>query len=69
MNLGLAGGPGQENSYDVGVGDVGQLVALPGEAPDVPTEGYSGLLSVVLDVSWVLRALVCALEVFHGDLL
>ena len=50
MNQRLAGSPGQESSYNVGVGDVRKLIALPGEAPDVPTEGLTGLLSVVLEV-------------------
>ena len=44
VNQGLAGGPRQESSYNVGVGDVRQLVALRGEALDVPTEGFSSLL-------------------------
>ena len=65
MNQGLAGVPGKESSDDVGVDDVGQLVALPGEAPDVPTEGLTGLLMAVLEVPWVPKALVCALEVPH----
>ena len=69
MDQGLAGGPRQEGSYDVGVGDVGRLIALSGEASDVPMEGFSGLLSAVLEVQWVSRALVCALEVSHKDLL
>ena len=47
VNQGLIGGPRQESSYDVGVDDVGRLVALPGEALDVPTNGFPGLLSVV----------------------
>ena len=42
---------------------------MPGEALNVPTEGFSGLLPIVLDVPWVFRALVCALEVSHEDLL
>ena len=69
VNQGLTGGPRQESSYDVGVGDVGQLVALLGEAPDVPMEGFISLLAAVLEVPWVPRVLVCALEVFHEDLL
>ena len=68
MNQGLVGGPRQESSYNVGVGDVRQLVALPGEAPYIPTKGFSGLLSVVLEIPWVPRVLVCALEVSHEDL-
>ena len=69
MNQGLAGRPGQEGSYHVGVGDVRELVALLGEAPDVPSEGFIGLLAAVLEVPWVSRALLCALKVSHKDLL
>ena len=69
MNQRLIDCPGQEGSYNVGVGDVRELVALPREAPDVPMEGFTGLLSVVFEVPWVPRALVCALEVPHKDLL
>ena len=69
MNQRLAGRLEQEGSYHVGVGDVSELITLPGEAPDVPAEGLTGLLTVVLEVPWVPRALVCALEVSHKDLL
>ena len=69
MNQGLAGRLGQEGSYHVGAGDIRELVALSGEAPDVPAEGLTGLLTAVLKVPWVPRALVCALEVPHKDLL
>ena len=69
MNQRLTGGPKQESSYNVSIDDVRQLVALPGEAPDVPTEGFSGLLPIVLEVPWISRVLVCALEVSHEDLL
>ena len=48
VNQGLAGGPRQVSTYDVGVGDVGQLIALPGEAPDVLTKSFPGLLSTFL---------------------
>ena len=68
VNQGLTCGPGKESSYDIGVGDVGQLVALPGEAPDVPTKSFLGLLSAVLEIPHVLRARICALEVSHEDL-
>ena len=67
MNQGLAGHPGQEGSYHVGVGDVRELVALSEEALDVPTEGLTGLLVAVLVVLWVPRAFVHALEVSHKD--
>ena len=69
MNQRLAGSPRQDSSYNVGVGDVRQLVALSREAPNVPTEGFSGLLPIVREVPRVSRALVCALEVSHEDLL
>ena len=68
MNQGLTGGPRQESSYNVSIGDVRQLVALPGEAMDVPTKGFSGLLSVVFEIPWVPRMLVHALKVPHEDL-
>ena len=65
VNQRLVGCPKQEGSYHVGVGDVRELVALLGEASDVPMEGLTGLLMVVLEVPWVPRVLVCALEVSH----
>ena len=68
MNQRLAGRPGQEGSYHVDVGDVRELVALSGEVTDVPTVGLTGLLTVVLEVPWVPRALVCALKVPRKDL-
>ena len=46
-----------------------QLVALPGEAPDVPTKSFPRLLSSVFEIPWVPRMRVCALEVSHEDLL
>ena len=51
------------------MGDIRELIALPGEAPDVPMEGLTGLLMAVPEVPWVPRGLVCALEVPHKDLL
>ena len=69
MNQRLAGRPGQEGSYHVGVGNVRELVALSGEVPDVPTEGLTGLLMAVLEIPWVPRVLVCPLEVSYKDLL
>ena len=69
MNQGFVGCPGLEGSYHVSVGDVRELVALSGEALDVPAEGLTGLLTAVLEVPWVPRAFVRALEVSHEDLL
>ena len=67
VNQRLAGGPGQEGSYYVSVSNVRELVALPGEASDVPAEGFIGLLAAVLEIPWVPGALVRALEVSHKD--
>ena len=69
MNQRLPSSPEQEGSYHVGVDDVRELVALPGEALNVPKEGLIGLLTAVLEVPWVPRAFVRALEVSHEDLL
>jgi hypothetical protein len=41
MDQGLVGGSEQKCSDDVGVGDIEQLVALPGEASDVLTKSFS----------------------------
>ena len=68
MNQGLIGGPKKESSYDVGIGDVGQLIALLGEASNVPTKSFSRLLSIVFEIPWVLRTLVYALKVSYEDL-
>ena len=69
VDQGHAGGPGPEGSDDVGVGDVGQLVALPGEASDVLAESFPVLLSAILHILGVLRVRVGALEISHKDLL
>ena len=68
VNQGFTGGPKQESSYNIIVGDVRPLVALLGEAPDINTKGLPGLLSVVFEIPWVPRTHVCALKVFHEDL-
>ena len=66
--LGTRRWPRQESSYNVNVGDIGQLIALLGETPDVPMKSFSGLLSAVFEIPWVPRTCVCALEVSHEDL-
>ena len=68
MNQGLTGGSKKESSYDIGVGNIRQLVALPGEALDVPMKSFPGLLSVVFEIPWVPRTRVCVLKVSHEDL-
>ena len=69
MDQGLTSGLGQEGLDDIGIGDVGQLVALPREASDVLMESFLGLLSVILQILGVPRAHVGALEISHKDLL
>ena len=68
MDQGLIGGPRQESSYEVDIGDVGQLVALLGEAPNLPTKSFPRLLSIVFEIPWVPRMRVRALEISHEDL-
>ena len=68
MNQQLIGGPEQEGSYNVSIDDIGQLVVLPGEAPDVLTKSFPRLLSTVFEIPQVPRMLVCALEVSLEDL-
>ena len=63
MNQGLVGHPEPEGSYHVR-----ELVALSREAPNVPAKGFIGLLAAVLEVPWVSRVFVRALEVAHEDL-
>ena len=65
VNQGLIGGPRQESSYDVGVDDIGQLVALPGEALDVLMNSFPELLLAIFEIRWVPKTCVCALEVSH----
>jgi hypothetical protein len=69
VNQGLVGSPGQEHADDVGINDVGQLIALLGETANVVTQGLIWLLSTVLEVPRVPRARVGALKVPHEDLL
>ena len=68
MNQRLTGCPRQEGSYHVSVGDIRELIALSREAPDVPSEGFIGLLATVLEVLGVPRMFVRALEAPHKDL-
>ena len=68
VDQGFAGRSRQKGSYHVGVGDVRELIALSGKAPDVPAEGFIGFLTAVLEVPWVSRAFIRALEITHEDL-
>ena len=69
MNQTLVGRPGQEGSYHVGIGDIRELVALPGEAPDVLTKSFTGLLLAFFEIPRVPKMRVGALEVSHENLL
>ena len=53
VNQGLVCSPRQERPDDVGTGDVGDGVALFGEASDVLPEGLSQLLLAILEIPWV----------------
>ena len=58
-----AGGAGEERADDIRVGDVGQLVALLRESPDVVPERLSRLLSAASEVLGISGAHVRALEI------
>jgi hypothetical protein len=59
----LAGGAGEESHNYVGVGDVGELGTLPGEAPDVIPEGFTRFLLATPEIPRVAEAHVGSLEV------
>jgi hypothetical protein len=67
MNQRPAGGPSQGSPNHVGARDVGQCIALLGEAPNVLAESFSLLLPAVLEIPWVLGAFQSTLEVSHED--
>jgi hypothetical protein len=69
VDQGLAGGPRHEHRDNVSVGDVGQCIALPGEALNVLVKSLSQLLLAVLEVPWVSGAFVGALHFSHEYLL
>jgi hypothetical protein len=69
VNQGLVGSPGQERIDDVGISDVGQLIALVGETLDGVMEGLVRFLPIVLEILGVPRARVGALKVPHKDLI
>jgi len=67
MNELFAGGSCGKRSDDIGVGDLGQLVVLFGEAPDVVPEGLARFLLAAAEVPGVTRACVCAPKVSYED--
>jgi hypothetical protein len=68
MDQHLAGGSREERSDDIGISNVGQLDALPGEAMDVLAESFIWLLAAALEVPRVARAHIGALEVPYENL-
>ena len=63
----LVGHAIDEGVDDVGVGDVGELIALLGKMLDVLPEGLVGPLPVVAEVPQVPRLSVRTLEVANED--
>ena len=55
----------KEGTDDLRVGDAGKLVALLGEASDVVTQGFVGLLLTPSEIPRVPRMHIHALEVSH----
>jgi hypothetical protein len=68
VDQGLIGGPRQEGLNHIGVSNVGQLIALLGEASNVLVKSFIQLLPIVLEVLRVSGAHVGALENTHEDL-
>jgi hypothetical protein len=60
---------GLERLDDVGTTDLGQLVTLLGETPDVNLQGFALLLLATLQIIRVAWPHVCALKVADGDLI
>jgi hypothetical protein len=50
----FAGGAGEKSHDDIGVGDIGKLGALFGEAPDIVMEGLVRLLFITPEVPRVI---------------
>ena len=63
----LAGHAVDEGIDDVGIGDVGELIALLGETLDVLSKGLVGPLPVVAEVPRVPRPSVLTLQVADED--
>jgi hypothetical protein len=64
----FAGGSCEERLDDIGVSHVGQLGALPIEAPNVVMESFIRLLSTAPEVPGVTRMDISSLEVPHENL-
>jgi hypothetical protein len=64
----FAGGSHEECPNDIGISHVGQLGALPGEAPNVHTESFMQLLAAAPEVPRVTRVNIGTLEVPHENI-
>ena len=67
MDKGLTGCAADEGIDDIGVGDVGELIALLGEALNVLPEGLVSPLPIVAEILGVPWASVGTLEVVNED--
>jgi hypothetical protein len=64
----FAGGSHEECPNDIGVSHIGQLDALPEEAPNILTKSFIRLLAAAPEVPGVTRADIGTLEVLHENL-
>jgi hypothetical protein len=64
----FAGDSREERPDDIGISHVGQLGALPKEAPNVLTESFIWLLVAAPEVLGVARADIGTLKIFHKNL-
>jgi hypothetical protein len=58
---------GPEHGDDVGIADLGKLVTLSRESPNVIPQKFALLLTATLEILGVARSHVCALKVSSGD--
>jgi hypothetical protein len=69
MHQGSTVRAGPERQNDVGIIDLGELMALLGETLNVIPQGFTLLLPATLQIPGVTRAHLCALKVAAEDLL
>lgn len=55
----------QVSARDEGPNNIGELIALPRESPDVVSKALPGLLDALLHILGQTRACVCSQEVAH----
>jgi hypothetical protein len=59
---------GPERRDDIGIANLGELVPLSGETPDVISQGFTLLLPATLQIPRVSQPHVCALKVAGEDI-